>query len=109
MSLEDNARIARSTFWTRHGVLPLTVPATASGYICTFLNRSSQLAIPLLMSGPDGQGHNRDHDAQRNELWHFAVLVQVLTMPSIMSTGRLMTTPPNRPNWHDLLSNSRLR
>lgn len=55
--LEDSARTSGAAFWARirRVVLPLTLPAMAGGFIFTFLNSSSQLAIPLLLSGPDSQ------------------------------------------------------
>lgn len=55
--LEESAEVSGASLFTRlrRIVLPLCMPALLGGFTFALLNSSSQLAIPLLLSGPDSK------------------------------------------------------
>jgi iron(III) transport system permease protein len=83
--LEESAAVSGASLGTRFRriVLPLILPALAGGFIFTFLNSSSQLAIPLLLSGPESQVISvQIFDLYQNgaiaELAAFSILVTIV-------------------------------
>lgn len=82
--LEESATMSGATLWVRlrRIVIPLTIPALAGGFIFTCVNSTSQLAIPLLLSGPDSKVISVSifdlyQNGAINELAAFSVVVTV--------------------------------